>query len=74
MPTPPIGPIGPEIGPVLPNAPGAMPSPALFAANQIGHIAGFLAVIAGPLLTLAIAGMGLQMIITGDKPKLFRKG
>lgn len=41
-----------------------------FAANAVGGIAKFLGTIAPPLLTLAIAGMGLQMIVTGKKPKI----
>jgi|GEM_PF-7099901 hypothetical protein len=44
--------------------------PADFAANAIGGITRFLGTIAPPLLTLAIAGMGLQMIVTGKKPKI----
>ncbi len=65
-----VPPITPLEAPALPNAP--MMAPAQFAANSVGKIAGFLGALAGPVLTLALAGMGLKMIITGEKPKFLK--
>jgi hypothetical protein len=52
----------------LPGAP--MPSPAEFAANRVGQIGSFLGGIAAPLLQLGLMGLGIQMIVTGKKPKI----
>ncbi len=65
-----VPPITPLEVPALPIAP--IMAPAQFAANSVGKIAGFLGTLAGPLLTLALAGMGLQMIMTGEKPKFLK--
>lgn len=66
-----------EAAPALSNVAGKalelgktiMP-PEQFVRGAVGGIAGFLGAIAPPLLTVALMGMGLKMVVTGQKPKV----
>ncbi len=44
--------------------------PEQFVRGAVGGIAGFLGAIAPPLLTVALMGMGLKIVVTGKKPPI----
>ena len=58
------------VAPNLANSPSV--APVVFATQSVGRIFNFVGTIAPPLLTLAIAGMGLK-ILTGKNPKYSEK-
>ncbi len=59
--------------PTLTEAPASMLSPAEFATNRISTIGGALMGVAGPVLGLALAGIGLKMVVTGEPPAFLKK-
>ena len=59
--------------PSLTEAPASMLSPAEFATNRISTIGASLLGVAGPVLGLALAGMGLKMVVTGEPPAFLKK-
>jgi hypothetical protein len=50
-----------------------MLSPAQFATSRISTISGALMGVAGPVLALAVAGMGLKMVVTGQPPAFLKR-
>ncbi len=59
--------------PTLTEAPASMLSPAQFATSRISTISGALMGVAGPVLALAVAGMGLKMVVTGQPPAFLKR-
>lgn len=58
--------------PSLTEAPASILSPTEFATSRISTIGGALMGIAGPVLALAVAGMGLKMVVTGQPPAFLK--
>lgn len=67
IPTPnlPSVPLSPEVAP-------SVLAPAEFATSRISTIGSALMGIAGPVLALAVAGMGLKMVVTGQPPAFLK--
>ena len=59
--------------PTLAEAPASMLSPAQFAVSRISTIGGALMGVAGPVLALAVAGIGLKMVVTGQPPAFLKR-